>query len=143
MYSLNDLTLITGMSSRTLRNYLKLGFLEGEKQNGVWQFTEEEVESFLGSEAVKPSLRARRNALVYDFLAEGRKAANSQCVILDLVGSEKETRRTADFFCGAVSRCPEGAGVSFNYCWEKGRARVMLSGGEALIRDIMREYYGT
>ena len=45
-YSLNDLALMTGFTTRTLRNYIKQGLLNGEKQNGVWQFTADEIDRF-------------------------------------------------------------------------------------------------
>ena len=34
-YNLNDLAMMTGFTTRTLRNYLNQGLLEGEKENGV------------------------------------------------------------------------------------------------------------
>ena len=30
-YSINDVAMITGLSTRTIRNYISLGFLSGEK----------------------------------------------------------------------------------------------------------------
>ena len=34
MYTLNDLALMTGFTTRTLRNYLTQGLLKGKKENG-------------------------------------------------------------------------------------------------------------
>ena len=48
-YDLNDLALMTGFTTRTLRNYLTQGLLEGEKENGVWQFTPEQLDRFSAS----------------------------------------------------------------------------------------------
>ena len=46
-YTLKDLSMICGLTDRTLRNYLKLGILTGEKQAGTWCFTEEHLDAFL------------------------------------------------------------------------------------------------
>lgn len=45
-YTLNDLALMTGLTTRTLRNYLVQGFLRGEKTNGVWQFADADLDRF-------------------------------------------------------------------------------------------------
>ncbi len=42
-YTLNELATITGLTTRTLRNHLKSNILNGEKIDGIWQFTEEEL----------------------------------------------------------------------------------------------------
>ena len=41
-YTLNEVAMMTGLTTRTLRNYLKMNVLKGEKVDGVWKFTEEE-----------------------------------------------------------------------------------------------------
>ena len=43
-YNLNEVAMITGLTTRTLRNYLKLCLLKGEKIDGNWSFTEEELD---------------------------------------------------------------------------------------------------
>lgn len=42
-YTLNELAMITGLTTRTLRNYLKMNILNGEKIDGIWTFTEEDL----------------------------------------------------------------------------------------------------
>ena len=37
MYSLKDLSTMTMLSDRTLRNYLDAGILQGRKENGAWE----------------------------------------------------------------------------------------------------------
>ena len=44
-YSINDVAMITGLSTRTIRNYISLGFLSGEKVNGAWSFTDKQIEA--------------------------------------------------------------------------------------------------
>ena len=43
-YSVRQLAECTGLSDRTIRNYLASGILEGEKTEGGWRFTPEQVE---------------------------------------------------------------------------------------------------
>ena len=57
-YTINHIALITGLTSRTIRNHMKQGLLEGEMINGVWHFTAEQVCAFMSHPAVAPSIRA-------------------------------------------------------------------------------------
>lgn len=78
MYNINEVAVMTGLSTRTLRNYLKMGVLDGEKIDGVWQFSEEHLGEFLRNPVAAPSIQAKRNALIFDFLAD-RKNRQTKC----------------------------------------------------------------
>jgi DNA-binding transcriptional MerR regulator len=45
-FTIDDLSTITMLSTRTLRNYITQGFLDGEKIDGAWRFTSEDIETF-------------------------------------------------------------------------------------------------
>ena len=135
MYTLKDLTMITGLTERTLRNYLKLGILDGEKRDGVWCFGVEQIEELMQNETVRSAMHAKRQALVFDFLNATKKKENSICVILDL--PQEDAKEVGRFFCEAVS-CRHGLEMSFEN--KKGNNRVILKGGEATVLDILREY---
>ena len=75
-YNLNEVAMITGLTTRTLRNYLRLNLLKGEKVDGNWSFTEEELDEFMSNPAVKQAIAAKRNAVVYDFLSDPFKKGN-------------------------------------------------------------------
>ena len=92
-YNLNDLAMMTGFTTRTLRNYLNQGLLEGEKENGVWQFTPEQLDRFFSEPFVKEGLRIKRSSAVFD------------------------------------------------YGWDKGLARVILTGAADSVAEILKAYY--
>ena len=100
-YLINHLTLFTGLSDRTIRNHIAAGFLQGEKINGLWHFTPEQVDQFLRHPAVRPGILAKNNAIVYDFLADGKKQEPSGCLILDIPGAD--IQKCAEFFCYEIS----------------------------------------
>lgn len=138
MYTINDVAQMTGLSTRTVRNYLKMDLLEGEKADGVWQFTPEQVSDFLSHPTVKPSIQAKRNATVYDFLADRKKKINSACVMLDLNADSQEAQEVSDFFCTAVHGF---GGLEFSYSYDQGYVRVILSGPEDAVAEILGRYY--
>ena len=89
-YLISHLVLFTGLTDRTIRNYLAQGFLEGEQINGMWHFTPEQVERFLTHPAVRPSILAKHNGIVYDFLMETKRETRESCMILDLPGADRK-----------------------------------------------------
>ena len=100
-FLINHLVLLTGLTDRTIRNDISSGILQGEKINGLWHFTPEHVESFIAHPAVRPSILAKHNAVVYDFLLDGKKDTCETCMILDIPGRSK--KEIAEYFCYRIS----------------------------------------
>jgi hypothetical protein len=89
-YTINQVAMMTGLTTRTLRNYINSSVLTGEKIDGVWQFSEEDLSAMISNPMVKPSIQAKNKGVVFDFLAEEKKQVNEICMILDLhVGKEE------------------------------------------------------
>ena len=89
-YTINHVVLFTGLSDRTIRNYIAMGMLQGVKVSGQWRFTTDQVEEFVTNPAVRPSILAKKNALIYDFLADTKKNSEQNCVILDILEDKKK-----------------------------------------------------
>ena len=100
-YLISHLTLCTGLTDRTIRKYISMGILQGEKINGLWHFTPEQVDEFIRHPAVRPSIQAKHHGLIYDFLLETKKPAAEICMILDLPG--KDRKDVAEFFCYQIT----------------------------------------
>ena len=82
-YLISHLVLLTGLTDRTIRKYISSGILQGEKIDGLWHFTPEQVEGFVRHPAVRPSILAKHHAAVYDFLLDDQKNDDEICVVLD------------------------------------------------------------
>ena len=138
MYTIEQLSCITGLTTRTLRNYLKSNILQGSKDTGMWHFTEEQVSDFIHHPAVYPSIQAKHHAIVYDFLAGQDNGENEICVLLDLKLDRGKAQQTADFFCNAANTLSH---IRFAFSYKSGKGRYILKGTEDEIRQIMQEYY--
>ncbi len=136
-YSLNDLALMTGFTTRTLRNYIKQGLLNGEKQNGVWQFTADEIDRFFREPFVKEGLRIKQNSTIFDFMANRNKTQKRSCVILDIPSSVKKGNEISAFFCDIINDVED---VMFNYSWDNGTCRVILTGAADSVAEVMKIY---
>ena len=117
-YTINDVAMMSGLSTRTVRNYIKMGILDGEKVDGIWCFKGEEFEAFLRNPAVEPSIRAKRNAIVYDFVLADKKELDAMCTILDFYVGEEEAQEISEFFCKAINTGRYGSDLRFSF--EKG-----------------------
>ncbi len=138
-YDLNQLALITGFTTRTLRNHINMGLLNGEKINGKWVFTSEEVDVFMAQVFVKQAAISKRNTQVFDFLADTSKKSNRICTVLDYVVDSDEAIEISQFYQNIINE--SACDIEFKYMYDKGIARVILSGSEDQVIDIMKKYY--
>ena len=138
LYLISHLVLITGLTDRTIRNYLAQGFLEGEQINGMWHFTPERVERFLTHPAVRPSILAKHNGIVYDFLMEDKRTEKEMCMILDLPGEKR--KELGEYFSYTISN-GDYRNIRFFFDGVGVTPRVILSGGEDQVMDIVNQYY--
>ena len=139
LYTLGHLVMFTGLTDRTLRSYIKFGLLEGEKINGLWHFTPEQVESFITNKAVRPSILAKNNALIYDFILDRKKRAPECVLVLDITdGNRKDV---AEFFCYHITN--DGYHhISFSMDAPRGEyPRVILKGHTEQVMRLANEYY--
>ena len=139
-YNINELSMMTGLTTRTLRNYLQKGVLSGDKVDGAWTFSAEDIESFFAEPAVRKAMQAHRNALVYDFLADPFKKTNRVCTIMDFPVSTDEALDIARFFSTEIM--DHGRDIEFRYINERHYARFILSGSEEQVAGLMKAYYG-
>lgn len=131
-YLISHLVLITGLSDRTIRNYISSGILQGEKINGLWHFSPEQVERFIRHSAVRPSILAKHNSVIYDFLLDHQKTSCGTCMILDLPGKSK--KELAEYFCHRITS--EGfRNIRFSFDGVPSVPRVILSGDA---EDVLR-----
>lgn len=89
-YYISDIALMTRLSDRTIRTYIKKGFLKGEKTDGVWLFSEEDIEKFMNENYIKQSIQIKNNALINDFIINNRKNNVSMCCIYDYPAESEE-----------------------------------------------------
>ena len=138
-YSISDAVRITGLSDRTIRHYLSQNMLCGEKVNGTWQFTAEQLCNFMNDANVLPGIRAKKNALVYDFLSDSHRSKQEMCLLVDLPG--KDSQDAASFFCETINA---GGYESLHFSFDSlgGQTpRVILKGDPQEVLKLMQHFY--
>ena len=139
-YTLNNIATMTGLTTRTLRNYLQMGLLTGEKVDGVWRFSEEQLYAFMDNPTVRQGMHAKQNAIVTDFLLMGGRKENRTCVILDYCMDWEDTKRVIDFFTDKINEQGDDE-LRFGMERHKKNVRLIISGSERAVKEIMKRYY--
>lgn len=139
-YTINHVALMTGLSTRTIRNYMKQGLLEGEMINGMWHFTADQFAAFIAQPPVAAAVRTRRNALVYDFLADDYKRDSEICTILDLPAAPDQANAVSEFFCHTINTEPIN-NIQFTFSFGGARLRVILKGSAESVMQLLSRYH--
>ena len=139
-YTLNNIATMTGLTTRTLRNYLQMGLLTGEKVDGVWRFSEEQLYAFMDNPTVRQGMHAKQNAIVTDFLLMGGRKENRTCVILDYCMDWEDTKSVIDFFTDKINGLGDDE-LRFGMERHKKNVRLIISGSERAVKEIMKRYY--
>lgn len=136
-YLIKHLVLFTGLTDRTIRSYIASGILEGEKINGLWHFTPEQVESFISHPAVRPSIQAKDRGLIYDFLLNTDKTSTETCLILDMPGADRKAM--AEYFCYHISN-GDFRNIQFSFDGVAKVPRVILKGDTGEVLRLVNGY---
>lgn len=88
-YTVDDVAQMTGLTSRTIRNYLKDGTLKGKKVGVQWRFTEEDISKLFKEQKIQQEISDAKNQLVYEFLENQNKESEAVCMVWDLPTNDK------------------------------------------------------
>ena len=136
-YVINHIVMITGLTDRTIRNYIASGVLVGEKINGVWHFTPEQVEAFIQNPDVRLSILSRNKSIVYDFMLNEFKSEPEACIILDIPDAERKIIYE-EFAC----RINNGSykNIQFSFDGLSKTPRIILKGKTEDVIEISSAY---
>lgn len=138
-YTISEIARMSLLSEKTIRNYMQLGILAGEKISGTWYFDEETVGNFFTNEYVRAAIQTKNNALVFDFLADNRKKEDEICIILDIPKAEYPEEISA-FFCRAISES-NGGKLNFSYAKNEKNVRVTIKGQALTVLAVVNAFY--
>lgn len=139
-YTIGHIVQFTGLTDRTIRSYIASGILQGEKINGLWHFTEEQADAFMRHPSVRPSILAKRNAVIYDFLLDEKKETPQSCMILDFPAGEE--KKLTEYFCYSISQ-HELHNFSFSMDRVGSVTRVILRGHTEELLELVNAYHRT
>lgn len=83
LYTVENIAQMTGLTSRTIRNYIADGRLRGRKIGSQWRFTDADIESLFSQRAATTEPTAAANDIITDFLSPHPRSILTACSMLD------------------------------------------------------------
>lgn len=135
LYTVADVAEVTGMTSRTIRNYLKDGTLTGQKIGVQWRFTEDEIKKLFSRQEPGQSSPSQ---IVRGFLGEQERETDAFCALLDFPGiAESDGMK---LYRGLQEKRSAGiAFMSYEYHDERQLLRVAVSGDTRAVMDLLEQ----
>ena len=135
LYTVADVAQVTGMTSRTIRNYLKDGTLTGQKIGVQWRFTEDEIKKLFSRQTPGQSSPSQ---IVRGFLGEQGRESDAFCALLDFPGVTELDGM--ELYQKLQEK--RGAGIdsmSYEYHDEGQLLRVAVSGDTGAVMDLLEQ----
>jgi len=137
LYVINHVSMITGFTDRTIRSYIAGGMLKGEKINGMWHFTPEDVKAFIDIPSVRAKIHSKNNGMIYDFLSDKFKKEDKACLILDLPCADAQ--KTMKSITSGISN-GNFTDIEFTFEMLGTLPRFILKGSKSEVLSIAAEY---
>ena len=127
---------MTGLTDRTIRNYLKDGTMHGKKIGVQWRFTEDDINALFQDVDFGQKLTKAENNLLEVFLRE-KKEAVSECSVLDIPEVQREAW---DTLLGKIEQEIRKKQDEVRFAWEyddeSGMLRVVTVGEPKIVHKM-------
>ena len=137
-YSIAEVAMFTGLTDRCIRNHIAKGYLQGEKVDGAWRFSSDQVGEYFLHPVVKAGMAARKNGVVYDFLQDTFKKTPQVCFILDIPDMAQADPAATFFLKEMNSDAYKGIRYAFDNL--NGIPRVILTGDADAVLRMLAKY---
>ncbi len=140
LYTVDDVAMMTELTSRTIRNYLKDGILKGKKVGVQWRFTEEDIKALFKDKGVEREISDNKNKLVLEFLDEKDKGAKSICSVIDYPGQDQnQIEQICEKIICTINNYSESDRIEFSYQYfqDEKLARFIIIGSPNLVLELI------
>lgn len=140
MYTVNDVAKMTGLSTRTIRNYIKEGRLNGRKIGVQWRFTKEDIDELFMEQDVMESIEEAKNQLIIDYINTNEVENTTSCSIIDyLCCDRKEIENLCTLVLDNVNEYKKTNTIRFSYQYfeEYKKARFIIIGEVQIVKEIL------
>ena len=135
LYTVEDIAKMTSLTSRTIRNYLKDGSLQGKKIGGQWRFTMDDIKRLFESSSLSKDMIDHTKQELLDFIDGVNTDVYGKiqvCTIIDYYcDSQDEAKQISDRLVSVINQQEtKNAQARFHYQYieKEGKARFILYG---------------
>ena len=139
LYTVEDIAKMTFFTSRTIRNYLKNGTLQGRKIGGQWRFTMENIKQLFNSNIFLGDMSRQNRQRVLNFLHGADTPLQGKiqvCTIIDCdCESSKAGQQMYEKLVKVINAKKDDAPAKFDYEFlpKANKARFTLFGNPDFI----------
>ena len=135
-YSINEVSKMTGLTTRTIRNYLSDGIATASKIDGKWVFSEDNFLAMLENPYIALAIKAKHYAPVFDFLKADKKPGNELCLVIDRCIAESDFEPLVSKVCDLMK---DVENVEFRCEKKDTNIRFIFTGDEEQVKRIYLE----
>lgn len=142
LYTVEDIAKMTGLTGRTIRNYLADGRLRGRKIGSQWRFTESDITALFSTpKAAASADTAAGSEAVSEFLRPQSRSGVSICSVIDYPSpSAESTEAISKMITDSIASFIDGDSISFTYQYldEVGVGRFTIVGPIDLVSKLVK-----
>ena len=127
-YTLAELALMTGYSTRSLRTFYRQGLLTGTMAEGKYFFSEEDLEHFMTQPFIETGLKTKARMRVQHFLEEEHTRQPSSCLIHDEPDREQAEQLNRILLEYINRECQNDVSYNYHFDGKKKMARFIFIG---------------
>jgi len=134
LYTVEDIAKMTSLTSRTIRNYLKDGSLQGRKIGGQWRFTMENIKQLFNNSIFLTDISRKSRQRVLNFISGTNADIHGEiqvCTIVDrYCENQKAGHKIYEKLVTVINNKDDGIPAKFDYEFIKKqkKARFTLFG---------------
>ena len=137
IYTLNEISEMTGTTIRTLRSDIQKGWLTGNMADGKWEFTEEDIDRYFSNSEIRKRIRVKGNVPAYDFLDALGCEKPEACIIYDVAGYETAEQKNALLFEQVKDITQGNCGYTYYFDEEKSCGRFVVLGSVQYVAKVI------
>lgn len=144
LYTVEDIAKMTGLTGRTIRNYLADGRLRGRKIGSQWRFTESDITALFSTPdaaANTANSTTAGNEAVSEFLRPQSRSGVSICSVIDYPSPTADaTAAMSKMITDTIASFIDGDSISFTYQYldEVGVGRFTIVGPIDLVSKLVK-----
>ena len=129
LYTLGDVSEMTSLTTRTLRNHLKDGTLKGIKLGGQWRFTEEDLNNYLyGINTASKEVTQEKSEIspIDEFLSDTSFTGKRVCSIVEMKLDENSAEAKEYLLRDLLNWYDNRLYMRYTYEYNNGIARYVI-----------------
>ncbi len=145
LFTVEDIAKMTSLTSRTIRNYLKNGTLQGNKIGGQWRFTMENIRQLFDNSTFSNDLSRNKRLQVMNFINNkfpGHPGDIRVCTIVDCYCEDRnEGHRMYEKLVAVINNRADGsskAKFDYEFIEKDSKARFILFGDPDYIIETLQ-----